>query len=727
MTKSLRDYLKESESIQDRPIAGDQFAINIREECLLETAIADVVEDGIVLEADDRFMEILESYGMLAEDSRDAVRSAISRRIMSHNMDLLSRYGIDRVMDAIDDAADRYGSGDLDEIGSSDVSAFVNSVRQSLEGTDRIDELNVKQIKKDLESGMSHDAIIGKHANKRTTNTDEIRRVIQQHAWNKRMKKEEVEQIDELSPGRVERYAHAAQRDMARHAAAAKTLRHQRGAEDWQAQEHEREADRRERGLERAQRRMNEADGPGFMGAEEGWLEEGAMKDIAIQYQDWKQMSPREFFAAYNMTKDAWMARHRDVVKTTESYELDEMRRRAGVAEGDITQLEKDIADAPVKPIASMEGSCGSMREVLDRLDGKRQQVAERMVDVDGFRFEMDYVIEELRAWFDHLDTGEDLDDTTAEHIEHALTSGRDHGRQLWAEMQDLPRRQFAQVIGQIVNHARRAASEEYAGTVARGVPDRSRDDDDEGGISVGDLREGRMKQQMHTDAERMDLEAFCDKYGDESWVKEFWHNINDLDEDQDLEGNAYEMGYRAAAMYHKSRSSNPFEGVDELKAMEWEDGWREGAAEEGLDESDDAAAARASRAKIDRPAVFRKQERFLPSRDRSWQASLQDLEQAQDLHRRERAQREKDLGLDEAEYQGRKVALGKPMQGDVKKFKVYVKDPKTGNVKKVNFGDPNMRIKKSNPARRRSFRARHNCANPGPRTKARYWSCRKW
>jgi hypothetical protein len=82
---------------------------------------------------------------------------------------------------------------------------------------------------------------------------------------------------------------------------------------------------------------------------------------------------------------------------------------------------------------------------------------------------------------------------------------------------------------------------------------------------------------------------------------------------------------------------------------------------------------------------------------------------------------------IDEAEYQGRKVKLGKPMRGDVKKFKVYVKDPKTKNVKKVNFGDPNMKIKKSNPARRRSFRARHNCDNPGPRTKARYWSCRKW
>jgi hypothetical protein len=62
-----------------------------------------------------------------------------------------------------------------------------------------------------------------------------------------------------------------------------------------------------------------------------------------------------------------------------------------------------------------------------------------------------------------------------------------------------------------------------------------------------------------------------------------------------------------------------------------------------------------------------------------------------------------------------------------VKKFKVFVRDPKTGNIKKVNFGDPNMRIKKSNPKRRKSFRARHNCKNPGPKTKARYWSCKKW
>jgi len=80
-----------------------------------------------------------------------------------------------------------------------------------------------------------------------------------------------------------------------------------------------------------------------------------------------------------------------------------------------------------------------------------------------------------------------------------------------------------------------------------------------------------------------------------------------------------------------------------------------------------------------------------------------------------------------EAKYQGRTVPLGKPMRGDSKKFKVYVKNPKTGKVIKVNFGAKGMNIKKNNPKRRKAFRARHNCANPGPRTKARYWSCRKW
>ena len=79
------------------------------------------------------------------------------------------------------------------------------------------------------------------------------------------------------------------------------------------------------------------------------------------------------------------------------------------------------------------------------------------------------------------------------------------------------------------------------------------------------------------------------------------------------------------------------------------------------------------------------------------------------------------------SEYQGRKVQLNNPTKGDVKKYKVYVKNDK-GNVVKVEFGDPNMSIKRDDPARRKSFRARHGCdTDPGPKWKAKYWSCKFW
>ena len=78
------------------------------------------------------------------------------------------------------------------------------------------------------------------------------------------------------------------------------------------------------------------------------------------------------------------------------------------------------------------------------------------------------------------------------------------------------------------------------------------------------------------------------------------------------------------------------------------------------------------------------------------------------------------------AEYKGRKVNLNKPTRGDVKKYKVYVLNDK-GNVVKVNFGDPNMEIRRDDPQARKNFRSRHKCDNPGPKWKARYWSCKFW
>jgi hypothetical protein len=159
---------------------------------------------------------------------------------------------------------------------------------------------------------------------------------------------------------------------------------------------------------------------------------------------------------------------------------------------------------------------------------------------------------------------------------------------------------------------------------------------------------EGSMKREMMTNALRMSLEQFKDRYGDEDWIEEFWRTAT--------------------------------------------------GETEQLKDDQDAAVVAGKEAAIDAT---------------------------------------QDFGMDEAKYQGREVALNKPMAGDVKKSKVYVRDPATGNIKKVNFGhggktakrlgQKTMKIKKSNPARRKSFRARHNCDNPGPKTKARYWSCRAW
>jgi len=188
---------------------------------------------------------------------------------------------------------------------------------------------------------------------------------------------------------------------------------------------------------------------------------------------------------------------------------------------------------------------------------------------------------------------------------------------------------------------------------------------------------EGAMKHEMMKNAERMSLEQFKDRYGDEDWIEEFWR----------------------VSVGEPERGSDP---IAPAKPGSWSQE-RMAAAQskgsyKGMDEDQDAAVVASKEAAIDAT---------------------------------------QDFGMDEAKYQGREVALNKKMTGDVKKFKVYVRDPATGNIKKVNFGhggktakrlgQKTMKIKKSNPARRKSFRARHNCDNPGSKLKARYWSCRNW
>ncbi len=193
-------------------------------------------------------------------------------------------------------------------------------------------------------------------------------------------------------------------------------------------------------------------------------------------------------------------------------------------------------------------------------------------------------------------------------------------------------------------------------------------------------ISEGQMKELMWRDAERMSLEQFVERYGDEEWVREFWNAI---------------MG----SVDEPERGSDP---IAPAKPGSWSQERMTAAQSKGsykgMDEDQDAAVVASKEAAIDAT---------------------------------------QDFGMDEAKYQGREVPLNKPMRGDQAKFKVYVRDPATGNIKKVNFGhggksakrlgQKTMRIRKSNPKARKSFRARHRCENPGSKLKARYWACRAW
>ena len=126
-----------------------------------------------------------------------------------------------------------------------------------------------------------------------------------------------------------------------------------------------------------------------------------------------------------------------------------------------------------------------------------------------------------------------------------------------------------------------------------------------------------------------------------------------------------------------------------------------------------------------------------VPGKKRGEQGSCEKSEDAEEWSEEEAEERLAGLPEEDAEYKGRKVTLNKPTRGDVKKFKVYVKNPKTGNVKKVNFGhggtsaksrgEKTMKIRKSNPKARKSFRARHKCDQKKDKTTAGYWSCKKW
>ena len=290
-------------------------------------------------------------------------------------------------------------------------------------------------------------------------------------------------------------------------------------------------------------------------------------------------------------------------------------------------------------------------------------------------------------------------------------------------------------------------------------------------------MKEGALKRAMHNDAEQMSLQQFVEKYGEYQGAEEFWNDINEPVSDQPTDQSHWDFGRMLELAGCGRKMEESVEQIDEdryddmLNAMLKADGkslLKKHSAE--LKKSKDIESGKALKQHIKKnPGVLKTYSNAVKRDKKLYDEEIEQVEETAPYepetdaaHNNPLAAKAADLapvgadssagrtatidedGVDpvnaagedaeelrgnmtaEAEYQGREVKLGKPMAGDVKKSKVYVRGPK-GNVVKVNFGDPNMRIKKSNPARRKSFRARHNCDNPGPRWKARYWSCRAW
>jgi len=270
-------------------------------------------------------------------------------------------------------------------------------------------------------------------------------------------------------------------------------------------------------------------------------------------------------------------------------------------------------------------------------------------------------------------------------------------------------------------------------------------------------LFEGQFKKSMHTAAESMSLKDFVERYGhlfSPGEAERFWHSINDTVKENAWAGvNPRVDQPRIAGTNQRAKSGYYPEPKPLVKKLDKPTDRFDKVTKEDhfVNEPVDADAGEydyeGDMAKDDLQTIIRAARRLTGMLDDNenmpeWVQSKINkaadyVDTAADYIESNQDEQGAEEEMGEAKYQGREVALGKPTRGDVKKFKVYVRDPATGNIKKVNFGhggtsakragQKTMKIKKSNPARRRSFRARHNCDNPGPRTKARYWSCRAW
>jgi hypothetical protein len=718
MSRSLRDYITEAEAYVSGPVAGDEFDIEIAPGDIVSTYVLESTEDSITVYGDETMMSLLETirrYG--AVGSNRAMGYSLGEASLS-DLDV-ERQDYERMSPQEFQRA--YGKSKpewqaeyaqmFNRLQSQTLKTMQHTQKKDPDYCDACDRpnnrcvcesevsesVNAKQIKKDLDSGMSYDAVIGKHANKRMANTDEIRRVIQQHAWEKRTKQPKTKQgvAEGLINEDLSNFTAAGiPAEFAKNILRKYNFDHDVAIEPMQSKPKTSDVDRGDmiinllpsgdviamlkrnsesrfsapynvyHRLEIANGQFTDKSGTSAAAASKGMTSKGKFFRIHNKYfgTAFRGDKPTPDEVKDRSTADPLAGSDEDIYGYMNDTFMPRMRQQMEAMVDDIyanlRKLDKNKDQwggqlsirSPNQQQAAIEAAA-NIEQIAER--GFNRSTMERFLSVFGKRH-------------------------------HGFASYPRNEQELRKLLKNEPnaRAKWAKIVLDSAKEEYRRVKEMVAAPVMKALQ-----------------KQGVTEDQFF---QRVLELAGCGRKMEEE--------VNTTDP----------LAAKAAALAPVSaQGSAPDVNIDEgaMKGIAAELG--EIADTEDFDRLYDLMTATSPAGEV--------VQRIADDVAIDNRLGDDDHEELLELVMDRLIDEFGGYDLDEAEYQGRNVELNKPMQGDVKKFKVYVKDPTTGNVKKVNFGDKTMRIKKSNPARRRSFRARHNCDNPGPKTKARYWSCRKW
>jgi len=779
--KNFRDYLSESEQAAENPVTGDTFAVNIREECLVESVVLEHAEDGIVIAADEKMLEIFESYGITVEDVCMECGMTESGCGCTHESEQVDEFAAGMLARAAlpfaagaavgaiadDDANEARDPGEYDTEGDMAKNELLTIIRAArkltgmLDNDDNMPEWTQKKITKAadyvdtaadyissqkergvMEQGVAEDFDVEAAREKLASLKRELKSVTGNYPGDQRNRMLFRRQIFDLKAqikaagGKKSGVAEGSE-DVSPVARA--VLHRIMMAHPGVLATH---------GPERVMSAVDELADRVNIGPDDeigssdvsGWTRDvirmlAEMPDESMSDVDRLAEGP-----VSGEIDDSWMNdKHKEFYKRNPHFKRNN-RDRVEVGNRLATQVKPlNPQQVQKKPAAGFGMGEATEKTNARGLTQQQWMAAVRKKYPDAQIIQAKMPNGPMHAF---LPGGKKISwiaaDVDSSHQQQSpKQSIQERG------VQDQIKNRLQQAIQKILDpieyqHQQdiRQQDREYE----RAIGTEARADLKQKADELAEIKRQQLRAEALEDAElafqraetRAEREAVMEKI-----KREYQHELDVINTN------------------HRANMEAIRTGNDhEIRKMEREHGHEKDMWNLKNPSTRDRVQRPARRPNVVVDLDIDQPEPAAPDTDAEYQQSQQDMFRLSGIPLPAPAQQKKPKKFDttgavdadvkepddkrpgapglpgptnEAEYQGRDVPLGKPMRGDVAKFKVYVKDPKTGNVKKVNFGDPNMRIKKSDPARRKSFRARHNCDTAKDRTTARYWSCRKW